>query len=436
MQRWQRREPGAWSAWQKVAALGGAQADARLREADTLYQAGVSGLEEGSAEATELLRRGAQIAPIAPTLYLRLARACRAQGAFVRAADFYRKFLGELPERAERLEAEHELSQIAREIGDPFSPGVPTDTLRWVVGGAALLVLALVGVVVFVLVRRSRRPRIESLLVRHPERANAFVYVSGVMRHELLKHRLSPLRVAGPLRDSLPVDPITLGWHRHLDMLAAALGVPRATLYAEPVFQRAERAIAEIGRAERAHTEAPAAALVALAALERALIQWARLVERTALDCALFDGLIESLRDERPDRKLDVAIDVVPSELPVSAVILSHDLLLVLRNLVRNAITAATAVGAAQLRIETLVHVDETGEEWARVVIHDPSAARPPADRPPDRGLGLVRATLDRYGGALLEAAPAGGFQKALVVSLPRAEEAELASPARAREAA
>jgi len=434
VQRWQKREPGAWSAWQKIARAGGVEADTRLREADTLYQAGVTGLEDGSAEATELLRRGAQIAPIAPALYLRLARACRSQGAFVRAADFYRKFLGELPERAERLQAARELSQIAREIGDPFSLGVATDTLRWVVGGGTLFVLTLVGLVVAGLVRRSRRPRIAALLSRHPERANAFVYVAGVMRHELLKHRLSPLRVAGPLRDTLPLDPIIAAWHRHLDMLAAALGVPRDTLYAEPVFLGADRAIVEIGRAERAHDEGSPGALLALAALDRALIEWARLVEHTALDARLFDGLVASLKDERPNRKLDVAIEVVPPDQSVSAVILSHDLLLVLRNLVRNAITAAVSVGASQIRIETRVHLDETGQEWARVVIHDPSATRPPQDRPADRGLGLVRATLDRYGGALLEAAPAGGFQKALVVSLPRADEPE--ALALAREAA
>jgi hypothetical protein len=277
--------------------------------------------------------------------------------------------------------------------------------------------------------------RVEQILVAHPERATAFVYLANVLRHELLKHRLAPHRGERLLVDAQPIDPLSSAWHRHVDMLAAALGLPRARLLREPHFRYAERAVAAIERAEQAAGAVAPAHLRALAALDLALVGWSRRIERTELDAGLLERLVESLRDERPGRRLAAEVELAVGP-PLAALMLRSDLLLVLRNVARNAIAAAEAQHARAIRIVTRVHLDETGQEWARVVVHDPSPARPPAESPVDRGLGLVRATLERYGGALVEVAPDDGFAKALAVSLPCAEPDEPAAPLEERAAA
>jgi hypothetical protein len=420
LEKWRAREPGAWAAWRAAADRGSDEASHRLAEAEVLYQDGVERLEQGRPDAGERLRRGAEIAPIAPPLYLRLARACRTQGAWVRAADFYRKFLAEAPEPRARAEAEAELSQLAGEMGDPFSQRQNDAIARRAI--AAISVVALLALVVAaLLLRRGGRLRVDDILAEHPERATAFVYLANVLRHELIKHRLAPLR-GGDSTHAGSLDPIVVAWHRHLDAIAAALGLPRARLLREPSFRSADHAIVAIGRAEAVRKEVPAEALRALAAFDRRLVDCARRIERTSLDRALLTRLVESLRDERPGRRLEVEVELGEADGTIAALMLSSDLLLVLRNVARNAIAAAAKQGAPAIRIDTRVHLDETGQEWARVVVEDPSPARLPSNSPPDRGLGLVRATLARYGGALCELTPSPGWQKALAISLPRAE--------------
>jgi hypothetical protein len=220
---------------------------------------------------------------------------------------------------------------------------------------------------------------------------------------------------------------ITSAWYRHLDLIAAALGVTRRRLFADTSFRAAGAAMHSLATAEARGRPAPAHALARLAEFDRRLTAWSRLGERTSIDAALFERLLDSLRDERPGRRLGVRVDVVAPSAPARVAVLSQDLLLVLRNLTRNAIAATEQQGGASIRIASEVYVDDTGGEWVRVVVHDASEARPPVDRGCEddrwRGLGLIRATLERYGGALVEAPPAAGFAKALAASLPRVED-------------
>jgi signal transduction histidine kinase len=381
-----------------------------------LYREGVDELARGE-DGTARLRAAAQIAPIDPRLYLPLARACRERGAGARAADFYRKLLAENVDEQDRRAARRELAQLG-EVADPFAL-TPARSPAWVV--APITILAVLGIALWL--RRRGGLRVDELLRLHPERAAAVAYQIGVLRHELLKHRLAPLRHGASTAP--PSDPIAAAWHRHLDVLAAALGTTRARLFADPSFRAAGVAIRALAAAESRGVLAPNDALAALQGFDRRLAAWARAGEHTTLDSAWLDRLVDSLRDEHAGRRLAVHVEVEAPVASLHVAVLSQDLMLVLRNLTRNAITACEREGATKVRITTAVHVDDTGGEWARVVVHDPSDARLPPRAAEDerwRGLGLVRATLERYGGALVEVPPASGFKKALAASLPRAD--------------
>ena len=63
------------------------------------------------------------------------------------------------------------------------------------------------------------------------------------------------------------------------------------------------------------------------------------------------EAQVDSLRDERPDRRLTIRVEIAAPASPMQVAVLSQDLLLVLRNLTRNAITAAEQCGGAAIRI-------------------------------------------------------------------------------------
>jgi signal transduction histidine kinase len=413
--RWQHREPGAWTAWQ-TAAHDEPEAARRLADADALYRGGIAELAAG-ADASPRLRAAAEIAPIDPHLYLPLARACRGRGAGARAADFYRKYLAEAADGPERAEAGRELAQLGPEIADPFALNEDPPRRAW------LAIPALAGLVLLALfLGRRRTLRIGEILQRHPERAATVAYQLGVLRHELIKHRLMPIKNGATATP--PSDLITSAWYRHLDLIAAALGVTRRRLFADASFRAAGAAMHSLAAAEARGRSAPADALARLSEFDRRLTAWSRLGERTSIDAALFERLLDSLRDERPGRRLGVRVEIIAPSASARVAVLSQDLLLVLRNMTRNAIAATEQGGGASILITSELFVDDTGGEWVRIVVHDVSEARPPMDRASEddrwRGLGLIRATLERYGGALVEVAPAAGFVKALAASLPR----------------
>ncbi|MEO6954294.1 MAG: hypothetical protein ABI321_21000 [Polyangia bacterium] len=402
---WQARRPHAWDTWRKVAAgPDGAEASRRLAGSAQLYESGVAAFERGDERATQALRAAAEVGPIEPSLYLRLARACRARGATVRAADFYRKLIAERSGVA-RLEAERELAEIDRDVVDPFEPANDVRTPYWPFALGGLLVAATI-----VLLLRRRSVDVQRILEMHPERAVAFAYQVGVLRHELFKHGLRPLRDGDQRNGAI----VARAWRAHVDDLGLLLGLSAGWVEREPSFAAVDRAIERLARGQHV-------ALDCVDRLEQQLVAWVRLAKHTRVDGALLDRIVESLRDEHPGRRLAAELVVRPAMDAPLAAIYEHDLALVLRNLLRNAVEAAPSV-----LLEVHVHVDDAGREWVRIGVHDPSTARPRAGAS-DRGLGIVRATLERYGGALLDGAPAPGFAKAVVLSIPAAEEAPVA---------
>ncbi|MBX3270261.1 MAG: hypothetical protein KF729_08365 [Sandaracinaceae bacterium] len=106
------RDPAAFQAWREIdpATPEGREAHRLLAEAEPLYREGIERVEAGDADARDTFERAVRTAPMDPVLYLPLARAFRDQGTqapdnphlFIRAAEYYRKFLAFVPATARR----------------------------------------------------------------------------------------------------------------------------------------------------------------------------------------------------------------------------------------------------------------------------------------------------------------------------------------------
>jgi hypothetical protein len=133
-QLWQRRDPAAFAAWQKLdpATPNGARAHERLNRADQEYRRGIALFSDGDPRARELLETAAGRAPLDPALYLPLARACHRRGLDERAAAMYARFLAQAPAGADAEAARRELGALGDDISTSFEPprSSPSSWLR------------------------------------------------------------------------------------------------------------------------------------------------------------------------------------------------------------------------------------------------------------------------------------------------------------------
>jgi hypothetical protein len=468
---WLRGDPGAFRAWATFDASTdeGRTARRRLVEADAIYRRGVVLLAARDPSAAEVLRDGKAVAPIDPALYLSLARACRDRGYPERAAGFYRKSIAAAgPDRAL---AEAELRALDPGFADPFDPPGPdraasdrgatdraaidraaiTDAPSWrapVAAGAALLLVA----AALLLWRRAPRRSLAALAAERPELHPAISYLVGCMRHELLKHRIGAVAGAvealhrGDATDEqqrflrarlVGSEPLLAAWRDHLRTFDRALGPRFSVERSDPAFRDAGRAIAaiarlaqELGRLEPRDLERLARAHARLRAFDRGLAAFSTGLSRTTLDEALLREAVAGVREEYAAAQValdELSVGRVPPGITVD--VYRVDLLVILKNLVRNAVLAVGR-GAAPRRvaIDVVVDMEPTGEESVRVRVRDtspePLDLEAAWDRRAARGLGIVTAALDRYDGAI-DVGPVGaagdGFAKAVTVRLFRA---------------
>ena len=119
------RDPAAYQAWMAVdpGTGEGREARALLAEAEPLYRQGIDAVREdadGDADPRALFERAVRVAPMDPRLYLPLARAFRDLGRrspdnphhFIRAAEYYRKFIVLLPHDTQSEAARAELAEL------------------------------------------------------------------------------------------------------------------------------------------------------------------------------------------------------------------------------------------------------------------------------------------------------------------------------------
>lgn len=440
---WQRRDPAAFAAWQKLDATSapGRRAHAALRQSDAEYRRGIALLSDGDdAGARALLQRASERAPIDPALYLPLARACHRRGLDERAAAMYRKFLAALPAGADAEPARAELHALGDDIGAVFdAPRADAGWPFWPLplGGAALAL----GIVAVAWLPRRRRTSLAALAGEHPELQPAIAFLVGCLRHELIKHRILAVGDAvravaeGTLGESerrfllarlYGGEPLAVAFAGHVGAFITSLGARFDLVRRDQAFIDAARAIDAIAGAEaglsRGEPEAARRVLEAhgaLCAFDAALGQLTARLSHTVIDAALLAGVVADVRRELG--QVPVAIDVTPPARGVAVECYRFDLSLVLRNVVRNAVVAAAA-GPAPARVAIAVdaRLEPTGDEIARVHVCDsnPSALPAPAQMIEARGLALVRAALQRCDGSLAVEPGGDGFAKCVVVRL------------------
>lgn len=455
----------AHRAWLDIdpAAPEGAEARRRLAAAAVEYRRGIELLRSGAPEARDALVAGTAIAPMDPALYLPLARACRDRGIDGHAVDYYRKYLSLAPAGPERAAAETELRAVlhggALELDGIFE----RRRSRWPAalagsGAAAALAAALLALV---WLRRRRGPPLAERAAQSPELHPALAYLIGCLRHELLKHRIFAVAdvvhaVAGGgaaagraqldflLARLYRGEPLAAAWRGHVGTFERALGPRFALARDERSFRRAGRAIAELARLEPALKLNDMSFRKAAARLERAHRELRRFdaelqalvagLVRTRIDGALLDEAVRAVRAEQDAAPLDeLSVAEVPAGVAVE--VYRIDLIIILKNLVRNA-AAAAGRGPAPRRVALDVEValEPTGEELVRLRVRDTSPERLTpeviAAARLERGLGLVTAALARYDGALEVEPGEGGFTQAVVVRLFRALDGEAAAGA------
>jgi hypothetical protein len=479
LSRWQEsHDPAAYPEWRDLdeRTPEGAEAHRRLREADRHYRAGIELVELGDGGARDEFEEAVATAPMDPRLYLPLARAFRGQAElqpsnphlFIRAAEYYRKFLVLAPDDPRVPDARRELEELdpsSTQFLEPTAVTASASTAseaRAQLGLATALTsasIALALAALFAILRRRGGTKSLGELARdRPELHPAIAYLVATIRHELLKHRIGAVSsgvrslVAGSAstddrRDAQRAfvaerlfggEPLLLAWESHLGAFERALGPELDVRRRDAAFRDADRAMRAIARLEPRIKRGEPRALAALAKHESTLRaldgHLARLVAglvRTRLDAALLREVLEAVRSEiaAGEVKLDgVAIDA-PDPAPFVEVF-RVDLVLVLKNVVRNAVLA---VGRAEpprrIGIEVQVDLLPTGEENVVLRVLDSSpevlTTEAIAERRVDRGLGLVTAALTRYDGAILVEEASPPYRKAICIRFFRAFDRE-----------
>jgi hypothetical protein len=471
-----RRDPGAWRAWRRIdpSTPEGREARRLLAEAEPHYRRLIEQVESGEPGVRATFERAVRIAPMDPALYLPLARAHRARSRArpdnpvlaIRAVEYYRKFLALRPEHPEAPQARRELAELDPEgsrlflAPPPEPPPEPPAVAAarpaapaWPLGvAAAALVLALgaLGALGVLAVRARRRAlALHELAARRPELHPAIAYLAGSLRHELLKHRVGAVGDAvdalGDGRASEAQlaflrgrlyggEPLDAAWAGHLGAFERALGPELDLRRRDAAFRRADGAIRRIAGLERrlrardrAAPRKLSKACAELRALDRHLAGLVRRLVRTPVDGALFREVVDAVRGEYAAGRVPLDEVVIRAPEPAPRVeVFRVDLVLVLKNVVRNAILAVGREDPPRrIGLDVTTEVEPTGEETVRIHVRDTSAERFDAEDLQagrmDRGLELVTAALGRYDGTLAVEEGGAGWAKAVVVRFFRA---------------
>ncbi len=481
-QAFERNDPSAFDLWSNLPNEHpqARAARRRLAAADPHYQEGIRRLAaEDDEGAYEEIVRGLESAPMDPGYYPILARVYVARGNDAEAARFFERYLRARPAASDAEGVRAELRSLSPGASiltvtppepAPATPApAPQPLWIWVALGLVAGVL-LAGLVAWIATSLRRRGvGLARLVQEQPELHPAIAYLVGSLRHELLKHRVGaarevvellgegqptsaqraflesrllgeargPGRVAdagvGGASPSLPLDH---AFDAYVRAFERALG-GRFDVRRDRGFRAAQSAIHQVvvltpklsarhnARALRRLREAHEV----LRSFDAELKQLVDGLIRTDVDAALLEQVVREVREEYAAGA--VPLSAVEVEVPEAAAVevFRIDLILVLKNIFRNAVLA-TGRGAepGRVRLSLRVELELTGEETVHLSVSDsseePLTLEMIRDREFGRGLGLVTAAVDRYGGAIsIEEGPSG-FKKSVVVSFPCAYDA------------
>ena len=459
-EKWHRRDVDAYRAWTALPentpeAL---RAGRLLQEADRHYRRGISLFAQDDIYAArQSFNEGAAIAPIDPLHYLTLARMYELKDLPERAARYYAKFsqaLPDAPEAAAARDAARKVDPGFEGVFDPPSPQTsdpPMPKSRFVLPitlGGAVATTVLVLLLVLVLSPRLGVASLSRLIDQAPEMHTAVAYLIGSLRHELLKHRIGVAadviqslvsgETTGPQRVFLGErlfkgNPLDEAWRAHMSAFVRVLG-PRFNPKRDRAFRRAERAVLRIaGLEDSIYTHSKSAirtlseARTVLLDFDRQLAFLQSKLVRTRVDTALLEQAAAEVRGEYAAgavRLDDLFIEEVEGEISIE--VPRGDLLLILKNVLRNAVVAVDRNDSdKRVGMGVRLSLEPTGQEIVRLCIWDtspdaPSEAQLRGSRA-DSGLGLVMLAVRRYGGTLAVRDGAGLYCKEASIRFFRA---------------
>lgn len=465
-QKWLERDDLAHRAWLAIDPRSpeGERARERLARADARYRAGLTAFRAGqAAEARQHFVAAAELGPIDPHHYMELARIYSARGMPDAARKYYRKLLRALPDLPEHARIERELAALELDptavLEAPRTAAVIDDARGFGAPWLRFLPLPVLALLLLLWADRRRSARklsLSGVIDNHPELHPTIAYLVGSLRHELLKHRVAAVgealagdhpaaegRDGGPGRSTeralssaeqafarARLTGVDAAFREHAAAFTRELG-HRVVIERDPLFRRAARAASALERALPALADGRRlpqlrAAHAALLRFDRELALLQKRLVRTRIDAALLRELVLKAYAESDLRS--AAIDDLECRaegLPVLVEVLRSDLLLILRNLLRNAVFAAARGAAPRLvRLQVQVELEPTGQEFVCLAVQD-SSAQPLtpeqiAQSGLGSGLGLSAAAVRRYGGSLSVASASAPMRKQVCVRFAR----------------
>jgi signal transduction histidine kinase len=265
--------------------------------------------------------------------------------------------------------------------------------------------------------------------------------VVAEIRHDLLKHRASALgmldtpqtprgEVARTLLDPTPTSLAVAAAFERLRRAAGAAGVSVRPLPREPVFGPLHAALA---RAESLLATGSASASVdrELLAIDRqlrerhgpALSALLAAAPRTRLDPAVVAAWLRPVTEAAGPAGAPVTPGLHVAALGVDLPITSAALETIVANLVRNAITAARGSEDPRVLLRVEESQDAAGRRLVTFLVADSAPGTIALDeierRAGDRGLGIVRDLVRRWGGHLVVRREPPPFKKAIGAAFP-----------------
>ena len=327
---------------------------------------------------------------------------------------------------------------------EPIVPP-PQPEQNWtplILGSGVVIVVLLASLLAFL--RRGRT--LTELIDESPELHPRIAYAVGCLRHELLKHRLGALGDAvGVLRTRKGLTPgqlsylrerlfggesLTRLWRIYIDTFDRLSGQRLNLTRRDREFRRAGQAVRTLEGLQDKFEQPSEQFAERLEVLRRQISHFDRHLRtvadrlcRSRVDGQLLREAVFSVQGE--PRAADIRLDEIhfaepPNEIYVE--VFRTDLLIVLRNLVRNAILALgrQESSARVLGLEVELRTEPTGDESVLIKVLDTSPERVTTDdiygRRLDHGLGLVAAAVTRYDGCVFVEAESERWRKAVVV--------------------
>jgi signal transduction histidine kinase len=286
---------------------------------------------------------------------------------------------------------------------------------------AAIVALAL-GILLWLRARYRGYP-LAKALVRKPDLYPELARAIAEIRHDLLKHRASVLGMAGAegaslddmlrsFREPVPLPAAVADLYAGLADRARALGLTLRSLAREPVFGELYRDLraAESLLAGRSEPEA-------LRDLDRAFREQhaprlAGLLSggpRTVLEPSRLATWIRAVEAEvtgAPIKQTWVAPAILVADLDLAVPVAEFVVAAVLANLLRNAVHAVAESADKRVLVRVEHERDVTGRRMVSLLVADTCPTVPTLDdiekRDGQRGLGIVRDLVRRWGGHLI----------------------------------